>query len=98
MPAIEESLKRQDEYQPGKAAQSNGSSWPRNGSLPGLSSNSGPLRDHKAKRVRDAVARAIGKIGEAIVPRSIPLLSDKKKERRSLGRDRSFHRGHSSRA
>lgn len=79
---IDEAQKKQDEYQPGKMlvewinlaakwqpAQIVDKLW--------------PLADHKAKRVRDAAARAIGKIGESIVPRTTPLLADKKRDRRA---------------
>ena len=40
------------------------------------------LSDHKSKIVRDTAARALGRIGESIAQRAIPLLMEKKKERR----------------
>ncbi|WP_165224179.1 DUF4132 domain-containing protein [Aquisphaera insulae] len=40
------------------------------------------LADDRTKSVREGVARAIGKIGESAMPRILPFLSDKKKDRR----------------
>jgi hypothetical protein len=39
--------------------------------------------DHKSKLVRDASARALGRMGEQIVPQAVPILSDKKAARRA---------------
>ncbi len=38
--------------------------------------------DHPTKLVRDASARALGRAGASLVPRALPLLKDRKKERR----------------
>ena len=80
--SIEEALKLENEYQLGSSLvewTNLAAKWQPAQLLDKL----WPLSDHKSKRVRDAAARAVGKIGEPIVPRAIPLLADKKKDRRS---------------
>ncbi len=79
---IDESLKAEDEYQPFKSLvewinvaakrQSNQ-----------LVEKLWPLSQHKSKRVRDASAHALGRAGDAIVPRAIPLLKHKNADRRA---------------
>jgi len=79
---IDEAMKAENEYQPGKSLVewiNMAAKWQPNQLVEKL----WPLSEHKSKRVRDASARALGRMGDEIVPRAIPLLTHKKADRRS---------------
>ena len=79
---IEEAMKSAGEYQPFKSLVewiNVAAKWKPNQLVEKL----WPLSEHKSKRVRDAAARALGRAGDEIVLRAIPLLKHKKADRRA---------------